>query len=87
MKFCIHAIWEPTAPNTKFEVNPNSGMGDGPPNFENFGKNGHGCQPLNPHISGMSDPIFIYLVLMNTGNLTRIPNMSFVFRLDNVWEH
>ena len=30
-----------------------------PPNFENFGKNGHSCQPLNPHISGMIDPIFI----------------------------
>ena len=37
----------------------------GPPNFENFGKNGHGCQPLNPHISGTSDPIFIKLVLMD----------------------
>ena len=35
------------------------------PNFESFGKNGHGCQPLNPHISGTSDPIFIKLVLMD----------------------
>ena len=41
-------------------------MGDmAPPNFENFGKTGRGCQPLNPHISGMSDPIFIKLVLMD----------------------
>ena len=46
----------------------------GPPNFASFGKNGHGCQPLNPHISGTSDPIFIKLVLME-GNLTRIPNV------------
>ena len=23
----------------------------GPPNFESFGKNGRGCQSLNPHIS------------------------------------
>ena len=37
----------------------------GPPNFESFGKNGRGCQPLNPHISGTSDPIFIKLVLMD----------------------
>ena len=86
MKFGIHVIWEPTAPNPTFEANRTSGMGDmAPPNFENFGQNGHGCQPLNPHISGMSDPIFIKLVLMD--NLTRIPNMSFLFRLDNVWEH
>ena len=35
-----------------------------PPNFESFCKNGCGCQPLNPHISGTSDPIFIKLVLM-----------------------
>ena len=25
----------------------------GPPNFESFCKNVHGCQPLNPHISGI----------------------------------
>ena len=37
----------------------------GPPNFESFGKNVRGCQPLNPHISGTSDPIFIKLVLMD----------------------
>ena len=37
----------------------------GPPNFDNFGKNGRGCQPLIPHISGTSDPIFIKLVLMD----------------------
>ena len=37
----------------------------GPPNFESFGKNGRGCQPLNPHISGKSDQIFIKLVLMD----------------------
>ena len=37
----------------------------GPPNFESFGKNGCGCQPLNLHISGKSDPIFIKLVLMD----------------------
>ena len=37
----------------------------GPPNFESFGKNVLGCQPLNPHISGTSDPIFIKLVLMD----------------------
>ena len=37
----------------------------GPSNFESFGKNGHGCQPLNPHISGTSDPIFIKLILMD----------------------
>ena len=30
-----------------------------PPNCESFGKNGRGCQPLNPHNSGTSDPIFI----------------------------
>ena len=60
MKFGIHVIWEPTAPNPKFEANRTSGMGDmAPPNFENFGKNGRGCQSLNPHISRMSDPIFI----------------------------
>ena len=35
----------------------------GPPNFESFCKNGRGCQPLNPHISGTSDPILIKLVL------------------------
>ena len=29
----------------------------GPPNFESFSKNGCGCQPLNPHISGTSYPI------------------------------
>ena len=61
-----HVIWEPTASNPKFEANRTSGMGDmPPPNFENLGKNGHGCQPLNPHISGTSDPIFIKLVLMD----------------------
>ena len=37
----------------------------GPPNCENFCKNGRRCQPLNPHISGTSDPIFIKLVLMD----------------------
>ena len=37
----------------------------GPPNFESFGKNGHGCHPLNPHISGTSGPIFIKLVFMD----------------------
>ena len=37
----------------------------GPPNFENFGKNRCGCPPLNPHISGISYPIFIKLVLMD----------------------
>ena len=37
----------------------------GSPNFESFCKNGHGCQPLNPHITGTSDPIFIILVLMD----------------------
>ena len=37
----------------------------GPPNFESFGKNVRGCQHLNPHISGTSDPIFIKLVLMD----------------------
>ena len=37
----------------------------GPPNFESFDKNRRGCQPLNPHISGTSDPIFIKLVLMD----------------------
>ena len=37
----------------------------GPPTFENFGKNRCGCPPLNPHISGMSYPIFIKLVLMD----------------------
>ena len=37
----------------------------GPPNFEDFGKNWRGCPPLNPHISGMSDPIFKNLVLMD----------------------
>ena len=37
----------------------------GPPNFESFGKNGRGCQPLNPHSSRTSDPIFIKLVLMD----------------------
>ena len=36
----------------------------GPPNFESFGKNVFGCQPLNRHISGTSDPIVIKLVLM-----------------------
>ena len=65
MRFDIHVIWEPTAPNPKFEANRTSGMGDMAPNFENFGKNGRGCQPLNPHISGMSGPIFIKLVLMD----------------------
>ena len=28
MKFGIHVIWEPTAPNPKFEANRTSGMGD-----------------------------------------------------------
>ena len=42
-------------------------MGDmaPPPNLESLGKSGRGCQKLNPHISGTSDPIFIKLVFMD----------------------
>ena len=29
MKFGIRVIWEPTAPNPKFEANRANGMGDG----------------------------------------------------------
>ena len=66
MKFGIHVIWEPTAPNQKMLGQSDQWCGRYcPPNFENSGKNWHGCQPLNPHISGMSDPIFIKLVLMD----------------------
>ena len=35
------------------------------PQTLSFGKNGFGCQPLNRHISGTSDPIVIKLVLMD----------------------
>ena len=67
MKLGIHVVWEPTV-LTKSKI---LGQSDqwygryGPPNFESFGKNGHGCQPLNPPISGTSDSIFIKLVLMD----------------------
>ena len=40
-------------------------MGDMAPQTLSFGKNGRGCQPLNPHISGTSGPILIKLVLMD----------------------
>ena len=66
MKLGIHVVWEPTAPNPKILGQSDQWCGRyGPPNFESFGKNGHGCQTLNPHISGTSDPIFIKLVLMD----------------------
>ena len=66
MKLGIHVVWEPTTPNPKCYANRTSGVGDmAPPNCESFGKNGRGCQPLNSHISGTSDPIFIKLVLMD----------------------
>ena len=67
MKFGIHVIWEPTAcTKSKFLGQSDQWCGRyGPPNFENFGQNGCGCPPLNAHISGMSDPIFIKVVLMD----------------------
>ena len=66
MKFGIHVIWEPTAPNPKFEANRTSGMGDmAPQTLRILAKTGAVANRLNPHISGTSDPIFIKLVLMD----------------------
>ena len=65
MKLGIHVVWEPTAPNPKNKANRTSGVGDMAPQTLSFGKKRHGCQPLNPHISGTSDPICIKLVLMD----------------------
>ena len=48
-------------------------------NIEIFGQMGHGCLVLNPHISGTTGPISINWCRWK-GNVTRIPNMSLLFR-------